>query len=142
MLSLTLNGRYKNFDAEVFINGVFGNDVINPNKWGGQASTMPLRWTQDNPNNNYPSLRDDRTYYFSNWWIEDGSYVKIQSVNVGYNFKSDKIKWISNARFNVDISNLFTFTKFSGYSPEVGSDGIYYGYPRQRQVTFGLDVTF
>jgi len=142
MTSLTLNGRYKNFDAEIFINGVFGNDVIIPNKWGGQASTMPLRWTQDNTNNNYPSLREDRKYYFSDWWIEDGSYVKIQNLNIGYNFKSDKVKWISNARVNVGISNLYTFTKFSGYSPEVGVNGIYYGYPRQRQMTIGLDVTF
>lgn len=142
LLSLTLNGRYKKFDAEVFINGVFGNDVINQNKWGGQASTMPLRWTQDNHSNKYPSLRDDRTYYFSDWWIEDGSYVKIQNVSLGYNFKSDKIKWIYNARLDINISNLYTFTKFTGYSPEVGADGIYYGYPRLRQMTLGLDITF
>ncbi|MFA6335986.1 MAG: TonB-dependent receptor [Bacteroidales bacterium] len=142
MLSLSLNGRYKNFDAEVFINGVFGNDILNQNKWGGQASTMPLRWTQDNPNNDYPSLRDDRTYYISDWWIEDGSYVRIQDVSLGYNFKSKKVKWISNARFNVNISNLYTFTKFTGYAPEAGTDGIYYGYPRLRQMTLGLDITF
>jgi len=142
MLSLSLNARYKKFDAEVFINGVFGNDILNQNKWGGQASTMPLRWTQDNPNNNYPSLRDNRTYYISDWWIEDGSYVKIQNVNLGYNFKSEKVKWISNARFNINISNLYTFTNFSGYAPETGTDGIYYGYPRLRQMTLGLDITF
>lgn len=143
LMSLSLNARYKNFDAEIFFNGVFGNDILYQNKWGGQANTMPLRWTQDNPNNEYPSLRQDRTYYMSDWWIHDGSFVRIQNVNLGYNFSSPKVKWIKNLRLNVNASNLFTFTGFKGYDPEVGTDGIYWGgYPRLRKWTIGLDVTF
>lgn len=143
LLSLALNARYKHFDAEVFFNGVFGNDVLYQNIWGGQANTMPLRWTQDNPNNEYPSLRQDRTYYLSDWWVKDGSFLRIQNVNLGYNFKSDKVKWITNLRLNVNASNLYTFTKFKGYDPEVGTDGIYWGgYPRLRKWTVGLDITF
>jgi TonB-dependent starch-binding outer membrane protein SusC len=143
IMSLSLNGRYKNFDAEVFLNGVFGNDLIYTTQWGGQANTMPLRWTQDNPNNKYPSLRQSRTYYFSNWWVKDGSFVRIQNVNLGYNFKSDKVNWLKNLRVYVNASNLYTFTKFKGYDPEVGTDGIYWGgYPRLRKWTFGLDLTF
>lgn len=143
IMSLSLNGRYKNFDAEIFLNGVFGNDIIYQNMWGGQANTMPLRWTQDNPNNDYPSLRQDRTYYFSNWWVKDGSFLRIQNVNLGYNYKSEKIPWLSNLRIYLNTSNLFTFTKFKGYDPEVGTDGIYWGgYPRLRRWTFGLDITF
>jgi len=143
ILSLSLNGRYKNFDAEVFLNGVFGNDILYQNMWGGQANTMPLRWTQDNPNNNYPSLRQNRTYYLSDWYVKDGSFLRVQNVNLGYNFKSEKIDWISNLRLYVNASNLYTFTKFKGYDPEVGTDGIYWGgYPRLRKWTFGLDITF
>ena len=143
LLSLALNARYKHFDAEIFFNGVFGNDILYQNMWGGQANTMPLRWTQDNPNNDYPSLRQSRTYYLSDWWIKDGSFLRIQNVNIGYNFKSEKVKWIKNLRLNVNASNLYTFTKFKGYDPEVGTDGIYWGgYPRLRKWTLGLDITF
>lgn len=143
IMSLALNGRYKAFDADIFLNGVFGQDIIYQNKWGGQANTMPLRWTQDNPNNEYPSLNQGRTTYFSDWFVEDGSFVRIQNVSLGYNFKSEKINWITNLRLYVNATNLYTFTKFNGYDPEVGADGIYWGgYPRLRRWTFGIDVTF
>lgn len=142
-LSLSLNGRYKNFDMEIFLNGVFGNDVLYQNMWGGQANTMPLRWTPDNPNNNYPNLREDRKYYLADWYVKDGSFVRIQNVSLGYNFKFEKLKWLDNLRCYANVSNLYTFTKFKGYDPEVGSKGIYYGgYPRLRKWTIGLELTF
>ncbi len=142
-MSLSLNGRIRNFDLEIFLNGVFGNDVINYTKWGGQPNTAPLRWTQDNPNNDYPSLRDNRTYYFSDWWIEDGSFVRIQNASLGYNVRAEKISWLQNMRFYVSAQNLYTFSKFAGYDPEVSTKGIYSGgYPRLRRVTVGLDITF
>ena len=142
-LSLSLNGRYKNFDMEIFLNGVFGNDVLYQNMWGGQANTMPLRWTPDNPNNSYPSLREDRKYYVADWYVKDGSFVRIQNISVGYNFKFEKLKWLDNLRCYTNVSNLYTFTKFKGYDPEVGSKGIYYGgYPRLRKWTIGLELTF
>lgn len=141
--SLSLNGNYKNFDFEIFFNGVFGHDVLYQNKWGGQAHTMPLRWTQDNPNNKYPSLRQDRSYYLSDWYVEDGSFVRIQNVSLGYNIKPKNVRWISNVRLSASVSNLYTFTKFDGYDPEVGTDGIYWGgYPRFRKWVIGIDVTF
>lgn len=140
--SLAVNMEYKNFDLEVFLNGVFGNDIIFQNMWG-TSSTMPLRWTQDSPGNEYPSLRQDRTYYLSDWYVKDGSFVRVQNVNLGYNFKLKNSKWLQNARLYTNVSNLFTFTGFKGYDPEVGTDGIYWGgYPRLRKWTFGLDITF
>ncbi len=143
IMSLSLNGRYKNFEAEIFLNGVFGNDIIYQNRWGGQANTMPLRWTQDNPNNDYPSLRQNRKYYFSDWYVKDGSYVRIQNVSLAYNFKSEKVKWLNELKLFVNAANLYTFTKFKGYDPEVGTNGIYWGgYPKLRRWTLGLDVTF
>ncbi|MFO7368961.1 MAG: TonB-dependent receptor [Bacteroidales bacterium] len=141
--SLALKASYKKIDAEVFLYGVFGNDILYQNMWGGQANTMPLRWTPDNPNNDYPSLRQDRTYYLSDWYVKDGSFLRIQQVNLGYNFSFSKLKFISNARLYVNASNLYTFTKFKGYDPEVGTNGIYWGgYPRLIKYTFGLDITF
>ena len=141
--SLSLNTEYKNFDLQVFFNGVFGNDILHQNMWGGQANTMPLRWTLDNPNNDYPSLRQDRTYYLSDWYVKDGSFVRVQNVTLGYNYHPKSLNWLSNVRLYVDGSNLYTFTKFKGYDPEVGANGIYWGgYPRLRKWTFGLDITF
>ncbi|WP_321996879.1 TonB-dependent receptor [Draconibacterium orientale] len=141
--SLSLSTEYKNFDIQVFLNGVFGNDILYQNMWGGQANTMPLRWTQDNPTNDYPSLRQNRTYYLSDWYVKDGSFVRIQNVTLGYNYQAKSIKWLSGARLYLDASNLCTFTGFKGYDPEVGADGIYWGgYPRLRKWTIGLDINF
>ena len=141
--SLSLSADYKNFDAELFLNGVFGNDILYQNMWGGQANTMPLRWTQDNRTNDYPSLRQDRTYYLSDWYVKDGSFVRIQNLSLGYNYFPKDVKWLSKVRFYINASNLYTFTKFKGYDPEVGTNGIYWGgYPRLRKWTFGLDITF
>ena len=142
VLSLDLNATYKNFDLGIFLNGVFGNDVIYQNKWG-QPNTSPLRWTKDNHTNDYPSLRDDRSYYLSDWFIKDGSFLRIQNVNLGYNFNTSKVKWINKFRLYFNASDLYTFTKFKGYDPEVGSDGIYWGgYPRLSKWAFGLDLNF
>ena len=143
MASLSLNATYKNFDVEVFLNGVFGNDILYQNMWGGQANNMPLRWTQDNNTNSYPSLRQDRSYYLSDWYVKDGSFVRVQNVNLGYNFHPKNMKWLSKLRLYVNAQNLYTFTKFKGYDPEVGTDGIYWGgYPRLSKWTFGLDIIF
>ena len=140
--SLAVNAEYKNFDLELFLNGVYGNDVLYQNMWGNSA-TMPLRWTQDNPTNDYPSLRQDRSYYLSDWYVKDGSFLRIQNINLGYNYRPKNVKWLSNLRLSVNVSNLYTFTHFKGYDPEVGTDGIYWGgYPRFRKWTFGLDITF
>ena len=142
IISLSLNTRYKNFDLEVFLNAVVGNDVLYQNQWG-QPNTSPLRWTQDNLTNDYPSLRQDRSYYLSDWFVKDGSFLRIQNVNLGYNFNTANVKWAKNFRLYFNVSDLYTFTKFKGYDPEVGSDGIYWGgYPRLSKWTFGLDLTF
>ena len=142
-MGLSLNAGYKNFDVEVFLYGVFGNDILYQNMWDGQPSTMPLRWTQDNPNNDYPSLRQDRTYYLSDWFVKDGSFLRIQQVSAGYNFSPKKVKFIPDLRLYINATNLYTFTKFKGYDPEVGTNGIYWGgYPRLAKYTFGLDITF
>jgi TonB-linked SusC/RagA family outer membrane protein len=138
MASLNLSVNYKNFDASIFFNGVFGNDVLNTQAFN-QPSNRPFRWTPDNPTNRYPSVRDGRQTKMSDWWIEDGSFVRIQNLTLGYKFgKPDKL----SARVFMNASNVFTFTKFKGYDPEVGTDGRYWGgYPRLRKWTLGLTLT-
>ena len=143
LASLSLDVKWKNLDASIFFNGVFGNDVINTQRFG-QPSNNPLRWTPDNPNNDYPKLRDDRQTKFSDWWVEDGSFIRIQTVSLGYTIPLRKsVKFMDSIRLYTNVDNLFTFTKFKGYDPEVGANGIYSGgYPRLRKWTFGIDFNF
>ena len=139
MGSLNLSVSYKNFDFSVFLNGVFGNDVLNTQAFN-QPSMVPFRWTPDNPTNEYPSLKDGRQTKFSDWWLEDGSFVRIQNLNMGYTIK---LPAAISARVFMNASNLYTFSKFNGYDPEVGTDGRYWGgYPRLRKWTLGLNLTF
>lgn len=138
--SLALNASWKRIDFSIFFNGVFGNDVINTKRFD-QPSNMPLRWTEDNHSNAYPRLNTNRQTMFSDWWIEDGSFVRIQTLTLGYTqpFKRSA----TSLRFYISADNLYTFTKFSGYDPEVSPLGIYSGgYPRLRRWTFGIDFSF
>ena len=143
LASLSFDVKWKNLDASIFFNGVFGNDVINTQRFG-QPSNNPLRWTPDNPNNDYPKLRDDRQTKFSDWWVEDGSFIRIQTVSLGYTIPLRRsLKFMESIRLYTNVDNLYTFTKFKGYDPEVGANGIYSGgYPRLRKVTFGIDFNF
>lgn len=139
--SLNLAFTYRNFDLTVFLNGVFGNDILYQYGLTNPAS-MPLRWTVDNPTNDYPSLRKNRQPYVSDWFVRNGSFVRIQDISFGYTFM-DVCKAISNIRLYATINNLYTFTSFEGYDPEVGMAGIYWGgYPRFRKFTIGLNFTF
>lgn len=140
--SLALEASWKHLDFSIFFNGVFGNDVLNTKRFG-QPDNSPLRWTEDNPTNNYPRLNANRQIKLSDWWIEDGSFVRIQSMTLGYTVpfrKNDRSKAV---RIYLSGDNLLTFTGFDGYDPEVGILGIYYGgYPRLCKWTIGVDFTF
>jgi TonB-dependent starch-binding outer membrane protein SusC len=139
--SFNLSVKYKQFDFAFFLNGVFGQDILDTQAFN-QPSNAPLRWTLDNPTNDYPSLRDGRTLKLSDWWVKDGSFVRIQNITVGYTLKPIK-SFVQNVRLYVNANNVYTFTKFDGYDPEVGTDGIYWGgYPRLSKWTLGLDINF
>ena len=142
LASLSLNASWKNLDFSVFFNGVFGNDVINTKRFD-QPNNMPFRWTPDNPTNDYPRLSDTRQTRFSSWWIEDGSFVRIQTMTLGYKIPLSKKDMGRMLRLYISADNLYTFTRFSGYDPEVSALGLYSGgYPRLRKWTFGIDFNF
>ena len=142
LASLSLNASWKNLDFSVFFNGVFGNDVINSKRFD-QPDNMPKRWTPDNKSNLYPKLSDTRQTKFSSWWIEDGSFVRVQTMTLGYKIPLSKSDYGRNMRLYISADNLYTFTKFTGYDPEVSALGLYSGgYPRLRKWTFGIDFNF
>jgi hypothetical protein len=121
---------------------VYGNEILNTMKFK-TPTDVPLRWTTDNPTNDYPSLDYSRgRVYMSDYYITDGSYLKLQNLNIGYTTALSRLK-ISSLRIYMNVNNLLTLTGFPGYDPEVGIDGIYWGgKPRMRTATLGVNLTF
>lgn len=139
--SLNLSLSWKNLDLSVFFYGVYGNDVLY-NGYTFSPRVKAKRWTVDNPTNDFPRLNNSRQYKLSDYFIQDGSFLRIQNVNLGYTYELNK-KYFRNIRAFVAIDNLYTFTKFDGYDPEVGLDGIYWGgYPKFRKYSFGIELNF
>ena len=132
---------WKNLDFSVFLYGVYGNDILY-NNYTFSPRVKAKRWTPDNPTNDFPRLNNGRQYLLSDYFIQDGSFLRIQNVNLGYTIPFKKA-FIKNIKISANIENLYTFTKFDGYDPEVGLDGIYWGgYPKFRKYTVGLELNF
>ena len=139
--SLNLSAQWKNFDFSVFFYGVYGVDVLY-NGYAFSPRVKARRWTPDNPTNNFPRLNNARQYLLSDYFIQDGSYLRIQNLNIGYTLDIGK-RYFKQVRAYLNIDNLYTFTKFDGYDPEVGLDGIYWGgYPKFRKFSLGVELTF
>lgn len=152
---------YKNFDLNIFIQGSKGNKVFNLTRIRSERSSSDAdagsrrilnRWTPDNQDTDVPSFEGSRGYeqLQSSRWLEDGSYLRIKTITLGYNLPTallSKIK-ISSARLFVSGVNLFTFTQYSGYDPEASTDvGVFGGidmapYPSQKSITTGINVKF
>lgn len=160
---LTNTFRYKNFDLSVFLQGTYGNDVLNytkrtteqlSNVYNNQLNTVKDRFTQSNPNGALPRYNQwhNNNFRVSDRFVEDGSYLRIQNVTFGYNLPQTLISKakIANARVFVTGQNLYTFTNYTGYDPELGafnSSATFFNidngnYPNPRTFTFGANITF
>ena len=158
----TNNFKYKRFDLSVFINGVQGNDIINMNTrfnanlGSNKNITQEMAdgaWAagQDNSNATGPKVMRQffRTIFFSRRFIEDGSFVRVKNITLGYNLPI-KSKTISAMRVSVGVNNLLTFTNYSGYDPEINSYGDnpalfgvdLGGYPNSRTYNLSLRCNF
>lgn len=154
-----MNFSYKNIDFSFLFNGVHGNDIINMPAMrfyniGAARNTLQSiyenRWTSENYGSNPKSYNDSsRSLRFSRRFIEDGSYLKLRNITVGYSlFKP--FKGVEIIRVYASGNNLLTFTDYSGYDPEVNSFGSdpsmrgvdAGGYPQAREFTFGVNLTF
>jgi len=149
---------YGNFDLNIFIQGVQGNDIYNLGRIRTIHSADPThvdilnRWTPQNQNTSIPSFAGNvNELQQSSRWIEDGSYIRFKTITLGYNFSDeviDKLGWLSSARLYVTGTNLITITDYSGFDPE-SSDGVdtlggidLASYPSQKGFTLGLNINF
>jgi TonB-linked SusC/RagA family outer membrane protein len=129
IFGLSSNFSYRNFDLSFFLSGVQGNKVFNLSRYtfenglGGRNVLEGLvnRWSPTNPNNEYASGFQGGRLPVSDRFIEDGSYIRMKNITLGYRLPN--IKYITNARIYISSNNLFTITKYSGYDPEVNSFG-------------------
>ncbi|GLU53377.1 SusC/RagA family TonB-linked outer membrane protein [Dyadobacter frigoris] len=155
------NVTYKRFDMSVFFQGVQGGQIINTLRYvtdnlGDFSNTTQQaydnRWTGPGSTGVNPKaiLNSFRDLKFSDRFVENGSYLRIKNINMGYNFNFKSKKIVQAIRLYTSINNVLTFTKYSGYDPEVnayGQDpsrrGIDLGnYPNSRTFSLGVNCTF
>lgn len=128
------------FDLSMQLYTVYGNDIISRTKLN-RTDLQEERWTWENPSETRPSLRADRNYYFSDWFVEDGSFLRLQNLTVGYNLPN--ISFMESARIYATGSNLFTITNSTQYDPEISENGLGdAAYPRVANVTMGVQLKF
>ncbi len=153
---------FKGIDLNVFLQGSQGNDVYNLNRYyteGGlygasNASTLTLdRWTGPNTSNFVPravSGDPNQNLRISSHYVENGSYMRIKLVTLGYNLPKDwfsKLAAVERIRVYVSAQNLVTFTKYKGFDPELGNQGGSFGvdrgiYPQSRTLLAGVNLGF
>jgi TonB-linked SusC/RagA family outer membrane protein len=141
--SLSINLSHKiGFDLSVLLCGSYGGDIFSNRKLGS-AKLQVKRWTPDDPTNSRPSLRSDRQYFPSNWFVEDGSFLRVQNITLGYTLPERYAKEFANARMYISVSNPVTFSHVSEYDPEVGENGVGdVAYPRICTITTGIEIKF
>ncbi|MFS8617551.1 MAG: TonB-dependent receptor [Solitalea sp.] len=128
------------FDLSVLLYSVYGNDIFSLRKLES-PSLQEGRWTAVNQNNKRPSLRADRQYFASSWFVEDGSFLRIQHVTLGYTLP--ELSFLTAGRVFLNAANPLTFSRTSEYDAEVGENGR--GgtpYPRVMVLTAGLELKF
>jgi hypothetical protein len=165
--AVNLGANYKNFDASVFFQGVQGNKIYNAARVITEgmirffnAGTQVLNaWTPTNTNTNIPraiSSDPNGNARTSTRFLEDGSYLRLKNIMIGYNIPTPSLQSItkgvvSSFRVYVSAQNLLTFTDYSGYDPEVGNrtpnssltNGIDFAvYPQPKAYQVGIQVNF
>lgn len=161
----TNNFSYKNLDLNIFFQGAQGGEILNLTNvqlFNGDSNSITdvlNAWTPSNTDSNIPRNVASRGREISTRFVEDGSYVRLKNIALGYNFPSDFVEKLGmdNLRISVSAQNLLTFTKYSGLDPEVsyfgsgggstGSSNVVQGhdfgnYPTVRSMNFALNLKF
>lgn len=136
--------KYKRFDTSINVRGVVGNVIYNNTaaEFSYPALAPALNVLGSALTN---GTSRQQLAQFSSRWLEDGSYLRLDNVSVGYTFSTEKIPFLKKARIYISGKNLFVLTGYSGYDPEVRTRSIgvdYLVYPRPRTFLIGASVTF
>jgi len=146
---------WKNFQLSFMFNGMFGREIMDRTDFtygvtavgvaqnGRNATTNVYnRWTPENPTNSRPGSHFGYTQYGSgNFFMQDASFIRLQSVSLSYNFPKKWFgKYMQGAAIRLDGQNLFTITKYNGIDPE--TDGYAAAYPNVKTYTVGVDLKF
>lgn len=151
-----LTMRYDNFDLNVFFNGLAGNKIFNSlHRWDLPTANYPIavlnRWHGEGTSNTFPRVAaGDANGNFSNpsdFFLEDGSYLRLKNVSLGYTFRNLAKYKINNIRLYATGTNLFVITKYTGFDPEVSGSALGIGidrgvYPQPRTFIFGASIGF
>lgn len=153
--SLNNTFSYKNFDLTVFFQGVYGNEIFNANRMYTESMSIITnqtvntlnRWTAEGSSNVMPRAiygDPNNNARVSDRYVEDGSYIKLKNVSLGYTFPKDVFgEKIKNAKIYLSGQNILTFTNYSGIDPEVPVTGIDNAvYPVTSIYSLGLNLTF
>lgn len=144
---------WKGIDLQLFFQGVFGNEIYNAVRLrtegtGNEATfstTMRNVWTVNNPDGVIPNpYGSPKNKLDSSRLIEDGSYLRLKNLQLGYTLPSrwtEKVR-MSRCRIYFSANNLLTLTKYTGYDPEVGGGVDYGNYPQARTYMFGVNINF
>ncbi|NDV57496.1 TonB-dependent receptor [Bacteroides sp. 519] len=154
--SMNNSFNYKNFDLQIFLQGVAGNDIYNANRIWQEGMAVPQnqtkkildRWTGEGTSNSMPRAvysDPNKNARHSNRFIEDGSYLRIKNLTLGYTLPQSLASkaYLQMVRIYMSCQNLYTFTNYSGFDPEVGASGVDLStYPLTRTISFGVNVKF
>lgn len=152
----TINVSYKDFDFMAFAQGAVGNQIYQGLRrldiGSANYQTKALnRWTGEGTSNSFPRLTtDDTNLNFSNpsdFYLEDGDYLRFKTIQIGYTLPNTVIEKVglSKVRLYITGENLFTFTKYTGFDPEIGGNvlGVDRGYyPQAKTGMLGINVQF
>jgi TonB-linked SusC/RagA family outer membrane protein len=157
-LGMNASVEYKQFDLSMLVVGTIGNDVFNGSNrqdisFTNRTTAILDRWTPDKPSNETPRytwIDVNNNYRVSDLYIEDGSFIKLKNLQIGYSLPSKALSRINakDLRFFFSVENLLTITKYTGADPEIGAMssfdiGIDRGiYPQARTFRIGTTMTF
>jgi hypothetical protein len=165
---LDLAVRHGAWDVSATVFATFGNQIFNSEKYwyvfryfdtNVRKDLLANSWTPTNQNAKYPRVDVSDVYsrQFSSYWVESGSYVRLRTLQVGYNLPPAMIRWIPLARIYLQAENLFTITGYSGLDPALPAADVsgaagdirdqfravdQGSYPSNRTITIGLTTTF